>query len=136
MNNSIFKGLALAGTLMVNNMQGYVCSICGQSYGKVENRTIKGWCRKCCKICGNPLNQNKDQENNKVQKEWCGKCCKICGEHQTDLVFGQYCDKCNEVWQIHKEEWQLTVDFIMIVGKYFKTPQDFINAMKVCKKYK
>ena len=35
-----------------------------------------------------------------------------------------------------KYKWQLTVDFIMIVGKYFKSNKDFINVMKVCKKYK
>ena len=34
-----------------------------------------------------------------------------------------------------KEKWQITIDFIMIVGKYFKSSNDFINVMKVCKKY-
>ena len=34
-----------------------------------------------------------------------------------------------------KDKWQLTVDFIMIVGKYFKSSNDFINTMKVCKRY-
>lgn len=31
---------------------------------------------------------------------------------------------------------ELTVDFIMIIGKYFESNKDFINIMKVCKKYK
>ena len=30
----------------------------------------------------------------------------------------------------------MTVDFIMIIGKYFKRSNDFINVMKVCKRYK
>ena len=30
----------------------------------------------------------------------------------------------------------MTVDFIMIVGKYLESSKDFINVMKVCKKYK
>ena len=34
-----------------------------------------------------------------------------------------------------KDKWQMTVDFIMIVGKYFKSNNDFINVMKVCKRY-
>ena len=34
-----------------------------------------------------------------------------------------------------KSKWQLTVDFIMILGKYLETPRDFINVMKVCKRY-
>lgn len=34
-----------------------------------------------------------------------------------------------------KFKWQLTIDFIMIVGKYFESDDDFINLMKVCKKY-
>ena len=35
-----------------------------------------------------------------------------------------------------KHKYELTVDFIMIVGKYFRSSNDFINVMKVCKKYK
>ena len=34
-----------------------------------------------------------------------------------------------------KHDFHLSVDYIMIVGKYFKTSQDFINIMKVNKKY-
>ena len=33
-------------------------------------------------------------------------------------------------------KWRITIDYIMIVGKYFETNADFINIMKVCKKYK
>ena len=35
-----------------------------------------------------------------------------------------------------KSKWQMTVDFIMIVGKYFESNKDFINVMKSCKRYK
>ena len=35
-----------------------------------------------------------------------------------------------------KSKWQMTGDFIITVGKYFKSNKDFINIMKVCKKYK
>ena len=34
-----------------------------------------------------------------------------------------------------KQKWQLTVDFIMIVGKYFESNKDYINIMKICKRY-
>jgi len=33
------------------------------------------------------------------------------------------------------EGWEISPDFLMIIGKYFKSNQDFINAMKVNKKY-
>ena len=33
-------------------------------------------------------------------------------------------------------KWQMTVDYMMIVGKYFKSNNDFINVMKVFKKFK
>ena len=32
-------------------------------------------------------------------------------------------------------KYELTIDFVMIVGKYFKENRDFINVMKVNKKY-
>ena len=44
-------------------------------------------------------------------------------------------EELKEKYMPSKEKWQLTVDFIMIVGKYFKSSNDFINVMKVCKRY-
>ena len=35
-----------------------------------------------------------------------------------------------------KSKYEMTIDLFMIVGKYFKSSNDFINVMKVCKKYK
>ena len=35
-----------------------------------------------------------------------------------------------------KSKYELTIDFVMILGKYFEENKDFINVMKVCKKYK
>ena len=32
-------------------------------------------------------------------------------------------------------KWKITIDIMMIVGKYFKTNKDFINVMKLTKKY-
>ena len=34
-----------------------------------------------------------------------------------------------------KSKWEITIDAMMIVGKYFETNDDYINVMKVCKKY-
>ena len=36
-----------------------------------------------------------------------------------------------------KEEvkWEITIDAMMIIGKYFKTTNDFVGVMKVCKRY-
>ena len=35
-----------------------------------------------------------------------------------------------------KEKWEITIDLLMIVGKYFESNNDYINVMKVSKKYK
>ena len=34
-----------------------------------------------------------------------------------------------------KSKWEITIDAMMIIGKYFETNDDYINVMKVCKKY-
>ena len=50
-----------------------------------------------------------------------------------------YLKQMNEIkekYNASKEKWQITIDFIMIVGKYLKSDNDFINTMKVCKRYK
>ena len=33
-----------------------------------------------------------------------------------------------------KMKWEITIDVILIIGKYFETNKDYINVMKVCKK--
>ena len=35
-----------------------------------------------------------------------------------------------------KQKWEITIDSMLIVGKYFKTSKDFINLMKTTKRYK
>jgi hypothetical protein len=42
---------------------------------------------------------------------------------------------CNRFRKIFVGYCNLTYDFMMIVGKYFETNQDFINLMKVCRSY-
>ena len=34
-----------------------------------------------------------------------------------------------------KSKWRITNDYMMIIGKYFKSNEDYINVMKVNKKY-
>ena len=34
-----------------------------------------------------------------------------------------------------KKKWEITIDVMMIIGKYFRTSKDYINVMRVCKKY-
>ena len=36
----------------------------------------------------------------------------------------------------NKRKFELTIDYMMIIGKYYDNPQDFINTMKANKKYK
>ena len=35
-----------------------------------------------------------------------------------------------------KFKWEITIDIMMIIGKYLQSNQDFINIMKLNKKYK
>ena len=34
-----------------------------------------------------------------------------------------------------KTKWEITIDAMMIIGKYFQTSKDYINVMKTAKKY-
>ena len=34
-----------------------------------------------------------------------------------------------------KEKWEITIDVMMIIGKYFEENNDYINVMKVAKRY-
>ena len=36
---------------------------------------------------------------------------------------------------MQKENGSITIDYMMIIGKYFKSNQDYVNVMKVNKKY-
>ena len=38
-------------------------------------------------------------------------------------------------YSLIKSKWEITIDVMMIIGKYFKTNNDYINVMKVNKKY-
>ena len=35
-----------------------------------------------------------------------------------------------------KSKWEITMDIMMIIGKYFKRNNDYINMMKVAKRYR
>ena len=36
---------------------------------------------------------------------------------------------------MEKTEWEITIDSMMIIGKFFKSNEDYVNVMKVCKIY-
>ena len=40
-----------------------------------------------------------------------------------------------EIKITHQIKWKLSVDFIIIVGKYFESLDDYIHLMKLCSKY-
>ena len=35
-----------------------------------------------------------------------------------------------------KSKWEITMDVMMIIGKYFKKNNDYVNMMKVAKRYR
>ena len=65
---------------------------------------------------------------NSVQGYKCVKCGNDYGDLNDNRTIG-FCPTCSP-------KAEITIDFMMIVGKYFESSNDFINAMKVCKKYK
>ena len=50
---------------------------------------------------------------------------------------GASIDKLNqhEEDELTKSKWRITNDYMMIIGKYFKSNKDYIHVMKVNKKY-
>ena len=38
-------------------------------------------------------------------------------------------------FEVTKEKWEIPIDSMMIIGKYFTTNNDFINVMKISKRY-
>ena len=40
-----------------------------------------------------------------------------------------------EIFKEIKEKWEITIDTMMIIGKYFEENNDYINVMKTTKKY-
>ena len=36
---------------------------------------------------------------------------------------------------LENPEMNVTIDYMMIIGKYFKTPKDYVNTMRVSRKY-
>ena len=37
--------------------------------------------------------------------------------------------------RVMNEKWRMTIDLMLIVGKYLSSSQDYVNLMKTCKKY-
>ena len=37
--------------------------------------------------------------------------------------------------RMDKEKWEITIDLMMVVGKYFKTSCDYVNVIRTCKRY-
>ena len=48
-----------------------------------------------------------------------------------DENFEEYQKEMNEL----KKKWEITIDIMMIIGKYFETNIDYIHVMKLCKRY-
>ena len=40
-----------------------------------------------------------------------------------------------EQFKVTKEKWEITIDLMMIIGKYFESNGDYINVMKLTKRY-
>ena len=43
--------------------------------------------------------------------------------------------KADQIYKMSNENWKLTLDVMMIIGKYFMSSTDFINVMKLSKKF-
>ena len=38
--------------------------------------------------------------------------------------------------EVSKEKWEITIDAMLIIGKYFEENEDYVNVMRVSKKYR
>ena len=37
--------------------------------------------------------------------------------------------------QANKKKWEITISDMVVIGKYFETNNDYVNVMKICRKY-
>ena len=54
---------------------------------------------------------------------------------KTNEKINKYKREIIEQFKMIKSKWEITIDVMMIIGKYFKSNNDYINVMKVNKKY-
>ena len=54
---------------------------------------------------------------------------------KTNEKIKKYKREITERFKMIKSKWEITIDVMMIIGKYFKSNNDYINVMKVNKKY-
>ena len=71
-------------------------------------------------------------ENNNITKE----CNRIKENITTDNEINSMKREMNEHFKETKEKWEITIDSMMIIGKFFEENSDYINVMKTTKKYK
>ena len=38
--------------------------------------------------------------------------------------------------EVSKEKWEITIDVMLVIGKYFEENEDYVNVMRVSKKYR
>ena len=44
-------------------------------------------------------------------------------------------EECKKELNEMKKKWEITIDIMMIIGKYFENCKDYVNVMKSAKKY-
>ena len=71
-------------------------------------------------------NEMKQLTNNLIQIE---------NQIKTNEKINKYKREIIEQFKMIKSKWEITIDVMMIIGKYFKSNNDYINIMKVNKKY-
>ena len=62
-----------------------------------------------------------------------------CVDNLTNQTMREFGDENFEAYQKEmkelKQKWEITIDVMMIIGKYFKSNNDYINVMRICKRY-
>ena len=75
------------------------------------------------------------KNNNQIEKI-SKECNRIEGTITTDTKINSIKVKMIEHFKDTKEKWEITIDSMMIIGKYFERRIDYVNVMKTTKKYK
>ena len=54
---------------------------------------------------------------------------------ETDMEMNEIKREIVEHFKDNKEKWEITIDIMMIIGKYFEENEDYVKVMKVAKRY-
>ena len=78
--------------------------------------------------------QINNAEDENEMNQLTNNLIQIENQIKTNEKINKYKREIIEQFKMIKSKWEITIDVMMIIGKYFKSNNDYINVMKVNKK--